>query len=178
MMNEIGGKCISQSLQSARRVRGINNKADIVLRRRLRDQKHIGADTGHGCKRFGRDANHPHDAASTDRDEADVADRRDSSHTIVCRASCACDFRAGLLRRKAVANRNWNSRFRDGPKRLWMKLLRTEISQLCCLVVRDFMQQASIGNESWVGSEYAVNVGPDDNLIGVECGSECGSRII
>ena len=87
----------------------------------------------------------------------------ESFHAAAGAAALGRDFCAGILRLKGIANPHGNSRLITARSVLGMENLGAKIGELGSLTIGNFGDRSSIGNETRVGAQDAIDIGPDND---------------
>ena len=165
----ISGAKASRSAFSVRFSSAVgDDEADVVLRRRLRDEKNVGARFGGGGERAGENVGEADDAGAADGNHGDIANGGERFDTSAGGHAFGGDFCAGPFGREAVANPDGHAGGGDRAQGVRVQHFRAEVGELGGFVVGNFRDGARFGNQARVGGLHAVHVGPDDGFVRAE----------
>ena len=111
-------------------------------------------------------------------DESDVADGGEGLDPASNAAALGRDFRAGSLRREAIADPDGDAGGHNGAERFRVQDFRAEIGELGGFAIGNLWDSARVGNKTRVGGEHAIHIRPDNDFVRVESGAENGGGII
>src|SRR5277367_1760274 len=178
LMHQVLRELLAQGVHGAFGVGRKNDKANIVLRRRLRDEQDVRAHVGGGGKRAADDVWQADNSGASNGDERNIANGGERLHAGAGAAALRRDFCAGMFGLESVANPHGNAGLRDGAERLGMQNLGAEVSELRGFAIGDFGNGARAGNKARISGENAVHVGPDDHFIRAERAAKNGGGIV
>src|SRR5262249_30714755 len=118
------------------------------------------------------------DSRTANGDQRNVANGGERFDATAALHAVGGDFRAGLFGSEAVANPHGNPGSGGRAQGIGVQNLRTEVGELGGFVVGACRNGAGFGDKPRVRGFYAVDVGPDDGLLGVQRGPQDGGRIV
>jgi len=111
-------------------------------------------------------------------DQSNVFHGREGFDACFLPRSRESDLGTLAVRRESVADPNRDSSLNHWLQGLWMKHLRSKVRQSSRLPIRNLWNCARVGNQAGIGSEEAIDIGPDDDFVGTKRSSDNGGRII
>src|SRR5215510_16566912 len=127
-----------------------------------------------GCEHAAGDARHADHAATLNGNQCHSGNRRDRLHAVLMCRRFYSDERSREVRRKSVLDTNWNILVYSRHDRLRMQHLCSKVRHFRSFLIRYALEYASAWHDARVRRHYAVNVGPDLNLVCFDATTEDG----
>ena len=174
---QLGLEGPAHDLLGAARLALGHGKADRVLARGLADQDDRDAGIAQRTEQALGGARHADHAGALEVEERDVVDGRDALDREL-RARGGRDHGTGLGRRERVLDPDRDLPAHGRGHGLRVDDLGAEIGQFHRLVVGQRIDDLGVRHAPRVGRQHAVDVGPDDDLLGIEQRAEDRARVV
>ena len=144
----------------------------------LRHHEHAHSSIGEAREDAAIDTHYPHHGHTTHGDECGLVDGRNAADESLSRCCILANDSVATGGVERVAHEDGDTRLAHREDGGGIDDFSPEVAQFCRLIVGEFVDGESRGNDSWVGCHESINICPNLQHLSTECCSNDGSGVV